>query len=169
MNPKKQFFLGNSELKDADIAFFPMIQNCIYAELKVETESIIDKEIIGVANLTPVVLHGIKCSNTESVFYGANQISVKISFYEYSKGHSRSEIYKFWKKTTDTFVEGSFTKLWVIAPQVVCDILFRDCAIAGGFFYYHFGFQEKPYSLITRSFGKSYTQPIHERNLLCLS
>ncbi len=170
MNKTKLCYSGNCELKDADIAFFPMADISIVDSLHNIPEEAIDQKIIGVAQLPPVVLNRIRLRWDNGKTFTPNNVPLEFSFFNFDQRLSVSAIYKSWDNLIFHLQKNGFPAMWIITPQYICDFFVPKCIEGQGMFYYHNpcpGIGGR-YSLITQD-KSIHTYPLQEKNLLCLS
>ena len=136
-NPQKRF--GTASRLEADIAFFPLIlppRDEYYEPLKICPER---EQLLGIGNFHPIVAQRLPLwqSNPDCSFQGSK---LEFSFVNFEQQYKKGFIDEYWDTLMFHIQKKKFPKYFVIAPQIVCEQIFKKCLSGRDdalLYYYH--------------------------------
>lgn len=129
-------------LKDADAAFFPLMDLSISNHLHKVPEAALGQRVIGVAKLPIVVSQRIFCKGYEGITYwGSNEL--EFSFMDPGEVISHEKVFDYWESLICRIQKRHNPIIWSFVPKEAYEIIFSKCSCGQGMFYYHEKTQEK--------------------------
>ncbi|MBP6857798.1 MAG: hypothetical protein KBC11_01225 [Candidatus Pacebacteria bacterium] len=138
------------ELINSDIALFPIIEK---PDIKKNFHLDHSKEkILGIADLPPVFAHRVKMFNLYGKTFVCKNHPLTFSVFD-EKDLSLPSVEEYWNQVIHITRKGSCPRIWIIAPQYLCEHIMNDYVKDTNGFYYHDPKNQKEhtYYMVTNS------------------